>query len=67
MCRSDQFPARVGMGGGGSDRLAGTPLGVKRRHNRKSREFLSLWSPLGSCAGCLALFSALLTGNETEA
>lgn len=64
-CRSDQFPARVGMGGGGSDRRAGTPLGVKRRHNRKSREFLSLWSPPGSCAGCLTLFSALLTGDET--
>ena len=30
MCRSDQFPARADMGGGGSDRLAGTPLGVKR-------------------------------------
>ena len=28
-CRSDQFPARVGMGGGGSDRRAGTPLGSR--------------------------------------
>ena len=68
MCRSDQCLARVGLGEGGvPDRRAGTPLGIKRRHNRKNREFLSLWSPPGSCAGCLALFSPLLTGNETEA